>query len=183
MKKVLLLAVAACLLFAAPVMAKEGFYLGAFIPVESVSGDAGTNVDSGTGWGLRAGVGFNQYVSIEGKYSKTKHDIKNLPGTSSTDFNSVAGDVKLSFPLTSLDSAQVMTLEPYLMAGYAHYESTKPSSVKSDGFQWGFGVELYLFKELSIQAGWTTTSVSFDSTPKRDGDVRTVDFGLIYHFI
>lgn len=182
MKKTLLLAVVACLLFAAPVMAKEGFYLGAFIPMESLSGDVGDVWDSGTGWGLRAGMGFNQYVSIEAKYAKTAHDFK--VGSGSTDFNSLAGDVKLSFPLTSLDSAQVMTLEPYLMAGYAHYESTKPEAHKSDGFQWGFGIELYLFKELSVQAGWTTTDLSFDTKPdKLKGDVNAIDFGVIYHFI
>src|SRR3972149_5406100 len=105
MKKYLLLVIAVLLLIASPVMAKEGFYLGAFMPTETISGEAGNNVDSGTGWGLRAGVGFGRYVAIEANYSTTKHDINNLPGTTSTDLKGLAGDVKLSFPLTSLDSA------------------------------------------------------------------------------
>src|SRR3990172_10167624 len=142
MKKSLLLVIAALLLIASPVMAKEGFYLGAFVPTETISGDAGTNVDSGTGWGLRAGVGFNRYLALETHYSTTKHDVS---GASSFDLKSLAGDVKLNFPLTTLDSAQIMYLEPYIMAGYAHYESSASGSPKSNGFQWGFGTELYLF--------------------------------------
>jgi len=181
MKKALLLAAAACLLLASPVMAKEGFYIGAFMPTNTLSGDAGTNVDSGKGWGLRAGIGLSRYVAIEANYSTTKHDIT---GGSTMDLKGFAGDVKLHFPLTSLDRAQVMTLEPYILLGYGHYEVSKPTSVKSDGFQWGFGIELYLFRELSINAGWTKTAVSFDTAPsKTDGDVKTVDFGITYHFI
>jgi Outer membrane protein beta-barrel domain len=179
MNRMVMMVVATSLLLASPAIAKEGFYLGAFVPTDSISGDAGSNIDSGTGWGLRAGYGLNRYLALEANYSATSHDFTG--GT--TDLRGAAGDVKLSFPLTSLDSAEVMTVEPYALAGYGHYEFTKPSTVKSDGFQWGFGVELYLFRELSISAGWTRTSVSFDSTPKRDGAVKTVDFGVIYHFI
>jgi hypothetical protein len=41
---------------------------------------------------------------------------------------------------------------------------------------------LYLFRELSVHAGWTKTTVSFDSPMNKDGAVKTVDLGLIYHF-
>jgi hypothetical protein len=179
MKKSLLLAVALLALMVSPVMAKEGFYVGAFMPTNTISGDAGRNVDSGTGWGLRAGLGFNRYVAIEANYSKTNHDIS---GGSSADLKGLAADVKFNFPLTSLDSAQVMSLEPYILLGYGHYEVSQTTTSKSDGGQWGFGIELYLFRELSVHAGWTKTSVSFDTTPKSDGSVKTVDLGLIYHF-
>ena len=170
------------LLAAAEASAKEGFYIGAFVPSESISGNAGSGTSSGSGWGARAGYGFNKYFAIEANYATTSHNLT----VSSTDLKSLAADVKISFPLTSLDSAQVMTLMPYFLAGYAHYEQNTPSSSKSDGAQWGFGVELYLFRELSVQAGWTTTSVSFKNNAfpfnDLDGDVRRVDIGLIYHF-
>ncbi len=179
MKKIVLMAVAVFLLFSAPVMAKEGFYLGVFYPSESISGDAGKNVSSGGGWGVRAGMGFNRYVAIEGHYSSTNHDIT---GGSSGDLKCLAGDVKLNFPLTSLDSAQVMTLEPFIMAGYGHYEFSNSGTVKSDGFQYGIGIELYLFRELSVQAGWTDTRVEFKDGESVKGDVKTVDIGLNYHF-
>lgn len=173
MKKALFL-VAVLVLVASPVIAKEGFYLGAFYPAETISGDAGstTGSSSGGGWGVRVGEGLNRYLSIEGRYSDTTHDSDHLRG--------LAGDLKLNFPLTSLDSAQVMTLEPYIMGGYAHYESSEAGTPKSDGFQYGIGVELYLFRELSIQAGWTDSKVKFQGL---SGDVKTVDFGFIYHFI
>ena len=181
MKKVVMLAAVISLLCAAPAMAKEGFYLGAYYPNESLSGDAGTNVSSGGGWGLRAGMGMNRYFAVEAHYSTTKHDVS---GGGSFDLKSYAADAKINFPLTTLDSAQIMSLEPYLMAGYAHYEADRGTTLKSDGFQWGFGIELYLFQELSVEAGWTKSTISFDTSPtKTDGDVKTVELGLIYHFI
>jgi hypothetical protein len=175
MRRVILFAIAGCMIFASPVMAKEGFYLGLFYPTEAISGDAGRGANSGGGWGVRLGSGFNRYLSLEGHYSSTSHN--------SADLNGLAADLKLNFPLTSLDTDQIMTVEPYIIIGYGHYEFGKSSKVKSDGVQYGFGVELYLFRELSVQAGWTKTSVSFDSTPKSEGDVKTLDLGLIYHFI
>mgnify|MGYP001557885501 CR=1 FL=1 len=180
MKKALLLAIVAFMFVASPVVAKEGFYIGAFMPTNTISFDVGTSPDSGTGWGLRTGVGFSRYVAIEANYSATEHDIT---GGTSTDLKGLAGDLKLNFPLTSLDRAQIMTLEPYLLLGYAQYELESTTTLKSEGFQWGFGIELYLFRELSVHAGWTKTAVSFDSTPKLEGDIKTVDFGIIYHFI
>ncbi len=181
MKRILLLAAAVLALMVSPVMAKEGFYLGAFIPTNTISGDAGTDVDSGTGWGLRAGMGFNRYVALEANYSATSHDVTGGP---SVDLTGLSADLKLNFPLTSLDNAQIMTVEPYLLFGYGHYEiDTAVSTAKSDGGQWGFGVELYLFRELSVHAGWTKTTVSFDTPSKSDGAVKTVDFGVIYHFM
>jgi len=181
MKKVLLLAVAACLLFAAPVMAKEGVYIGAFMPTDSISGDAGGGVSSGNGWGLRAGLGFNRYVAIEGHYTATKHDIT---GGTSADLKGYAGDLRLNFPLTELDRNHVMSLEPYVLLGYGHYELSGRETLKSDGSQWGLGIELYLFKELSIHGGWTTTKTTFkENNVDLNGNVKTVDFGLIYHFI
>ena len=182
MKRIFLLILVGLLSIASQAVAKEGFYVGIFYPNETLSGDAGQDTKSGGGWGFRAGMGFNRYMAIEGHYSKTTHDISGA--NESFDLKSYAGDLKLNFPLTSLDSAQVMTLEPYIMGGYAHYEASGAGdTVKSDGIQYGFGIELYLFKELSVNAGWTKSSISFDSTPKRDGDVKTVDFGVMYHFI
>jgi Outer membrane protein beta-barrel domain len=171
MKKVILL-IAVLLLIASPAMAKEGFYLGLFYPTETISGDAGSGTSSGGGWGVRAGTGFNRYFSIEGRYSDTTHDSHHLKG--------LAGDLKLNFPLTSLDSAQIMTVEPYIMGGYAHYEISGAGTPKSDGLQYGIGIELYLFRELSVQVGWTDSKVKFQGNT---GDVKTVDFGFIYHFI
>jgi len=175
MKKLLVLAVLLMVFVASPVMAKEGFYLGAFIPNNTISGDAGAGTSSGSGWGLRVGNGLNRYLAIEGNYSTTSHDSVDLKG--------LAVDLKLNFPLTTLDSAQVMSLEPYILIGYTHYEIGDSTTFKSDGLQYGIGIELYLFKELSVNVGLTKSAVSFDTSPKLDGTVKTLDIGLIYHFI
>ena len=52
MKKVSLLVVAALLLLSAPVMAKEGVYVGAYVIPSSEVSD-----DSGSGYGFRAASG------------------------------------------------------------------------------------------------------------------------------
>ena len=151
MKKVLLLAVAALTLITTPVMAKEGVYLGAYlIQGAKISGDAGTNIDTGSGYGFRAGLGFNRYLSIEGNYERTSYDVK---GGGSVDLDGLAADLKLNFPLTSLDSANVMTLEPYIKLGYGINYDLKPeggSSSSGSGARFGLGVELYLFRELEL---------------------------------
>jgi hypothetical protein len=177
MKKSLLLALVVFLMIASPVMAKEGFYIGAFYPIEEISVDAGgAGTGSGGGWGFRAGMGFNRYFAVEAHYSTTSHN--------SADLKTLAADLKVNFPLTTLDSAQVMSLEPYAMLGYAHNElSGGSASTKSDGVQYGVGIELYLFKELSVHAGYTRSEVSFDTTPKAEGNIKTMDVGLVYHFI
>ncbi len=197
-KKSFLTAVFVVFCIVSQASAKEGFYIGAFVPNERISGDAGAGVDSGSGWGIRAGVGANRYFAIEGNYGVTHHDVTTtlpgmvLPITSSGDLKSLAGDLKVNFPLTSLDSGQVMSLEPYVMVGYAHYEQSATSIYKSDGTQWGVGVELYLFRELSVQGGWTRTNIKFKDEPSglssplfidKEGHIQRVEFGLIYHFI
>ncbi len=179
MKKLFLLAVASFTFIAAPAMAKEGGYIGAFL-IPSASISVGS-VDSGSGWGLRAGLGFNRYLALEGTYVKTKHD--RTGGTA--DLTGLAADFKLNFPLTSLDSYNVMTLEPYVLLGYGinydlKFENGQSSS--GSGGRFGLGIELYLFKELSVNAGWTRTNVSFDGPVNTDGAVRVFDAGLIYHF-
>lgn len=169
MKRYLLSAVVVYVALVSQVMAKEGLYAGLFIPTSSISGGglSGTN----TGWGLRVGNGFNRYFAIEGNK------------TAVPDLNGYALDLKINFPLTTLDSAQIMSLEPYALVGYDYFELNESSKLKGSGIQYGVGIELYLFRELSVNAGWTKSAASFDSTPKTDGTITTIDFGVLYHFI
>lgn len=181
MKKLLLSAVAALALMASPALAKEGLYVGAyFVPSADISGIGG--VDTGTGYGFRAGIGVGRYFSIEGSYETTEHDIDIAGGT--LDMTGLAVDAKVNFPLTSLDSGNVMTLEPYVRLGYGiDYEvETDVFEDSGSGFRIGVGIELYLFQELSINGGWTRTEISFDDS-NEDGAVRVFDVGLNYHFM
>lgn len=179
MKKLFLLAVAAITFVATPVMAKEGFYIGAYVmPTVKVSGVP--NIDSGSGYGFRAGFGLNRYLALESSLEMAEHDIS---GGNTADLTGLAVDAKINFPLTSLDRHNVMTLEPYIRLGYGinyELEVKNGGSTDGSGARFGFGVELYLFHELSVNAGWTNTNVSFDSV---DADVRVLDIGLNYHFM
>lgn len=178
MKKLLVMAVAALAFTATPVLAKEGFYIGAyFVPSEKISGSD----ETGSGYGFRAGLGFNRYFGIEGSYQMTEYDT----GGGTADLKGTAVDAKINFPLTSLDSNNIMTLEPYIRGGYAidyEFSPSGSSSTSGSGPRIGVGIELYLFKELSISGGWTRTSISFDE-PTGKHSIRTFDVGLNYHFI
>ena len=182
MKKLVLLVAALLLIIASPVMAKEGFYIGVYLPTTSLSGDAGS-VDSGSGLGFRAGMGLNRYFAIEGTYEKTSHD--STFGTA--DLKGAAVNAKLNFPLTTLDSQKIMSVEPYAKLGFGSYElsyaNTAIGKGSGTGVQYGIGVELYLFRELSINAGWTKTKVDLDFTTKASADIKTIDIGLMYHFL
>lgn len=167
MKKILAAAVLFGAFMATPVMAKEGMYLGGFLPTSAITGDAGGG-SSKMGWGVRVGKGYNKYFSVEGNYSSVN------------DLTGYAVDAKINFPLTTLDSAQIMSVEPYVILGYDYFEL---GSLKSNGVQYGIGCEVYLFREMSVNAGWTRSPVSFDTSPKSDGAITTVDFGVIYHFL
>jgi hypothetical protein len=182
MKKTLVLMLLMLTLIAAPAMAKEGFFIGAsLIPSIDISGDAGNGLDEGSGYGFRLGLGFNKYFSIEGVLERTELD---MTGGGTMDLDGMAVNARLNFPLTTLDSAKVMSFEPYILAGYGAYEATSGGqSFDGNGFRLGIGIEQYLFKELSVNIGYTSTSVTFDTNPERDGTIRVIDIGLIYHFL
>jgi len=183
MKKLMLVAVFAVILVAAPVMAKEGFFVGAsLIPSVDISGEAGNGLGDGSGYAFRLGLGFNKYFSIEGVLERMEMDIT---GGGTMDLDGIGVNARLNFPLTTLDSAKVMSFEPYVLVGYGIYEAQAPGGQSNDGngFRMGIGIEQYLFKELSVNIGYTSTSVTFDTNPERDGTIRVIDVGLIYHFL
>jgi opacity protein-like surface antigen len=183
MKKAMVLMVLMLTLIAAPAMAKEGFFIGAsLIPSVDISGDAGKGLDNGSGYAFRLGLGFSKYFSIEGVLERTQMD---MTGGGKMDLDGIGVNARLNFPLTTLDSAKVMSFEPYVLAGYAMYDAKAQggTSNSGNGFRLGIGIEQYLFKELSVNIGYTSTSVTFDTNPKLDGTIRVIDIGLIYHFL
>lgn len=184
MKKILMLMLLVMLLVATPVMAKEGLFFGAnFIPSADMSGDAGRGLDSGSGYGFKLGLGLSKYFSIEGIYDRLSFDVKG--GGDSVDVDGLAVDLRVNFPLTTLDSAKIMSFEPYVLIGYGAYDAKSDGESNSgSGLRYGIGIEQYLFRELSVNVGYTSTSVTFDTKPKElDGTIRTFEIGLIYHFI
>ncbi len=170
--------VLAAIITAAPVHAKEGFYLGANLQFNDFSGDL-NNLDSGNGFGLRGGFGLNRYLAFEAGIFKTDHDLKN--GSGAADFKGGTIDAKLNFPLTGSH------IEPYIFGGVGTYKLDLPGqTLDGKGGQLGIGMDIYLFPELSFNVGLARKNVTFDATatnPELKGKVTTLDFGLTYHFI
>ncbi len=190
MKKILVLvALLAVALIATPAMAKEGFYLGGYIPFNSISGSSPdafsdtyiNSLDTGAGLGLRLGYGFNRYFSIQGSLFSTRH--KSSIGLVDQDLTGVELDAKVNFPLTGSN------IEPYVLLGVGRYELGDSSgSFKGGGSQFGVGLDFYLAPELSLNAGLTWTKITFDENnigaPSNiDANVSTFDVGLTYHFM
>jgi len=171
---------AALLLFiAAPATAKEGFYLGANVLFNDISGDVNSpeTVNSGNGRGLRGGFGLNQYFAIEAGVWKTKHAPTN--GGSAANLEAGTLDLKIRFP--SSDSY----VEPYLLAGAGRY-AIEQSGISRDGKggRIGIGIDIYLFPALSLNVGFTHNKVTFTNSGQDiGGKITTMDFGLTYHFI
>jgi hypothetical protein len=178
MKKILILvAVLAVALVTSPAIAKEGFYLGAFVPFNSISGNI-TSLDSGSGLGFRAGYGFNKYLALEGSVFKTKHDVSATSGGGTVDFSGRVLDLKLNIPVSD-------RFEPYFLVGGGRYElNGSGTDLTGNGAQAGFGIDVYVYKGLSLNAGMTWRRISFDAEPiTLDANVRTFDIGIAYHFL
>lgn len=177
MKKVLVLMALMLTLIAAPAMAKEGFFIGAYVMPSVTMQDS-----DGSGYGFRAGLGFNKYFSIQGQIEKSELD---MTGGGTLDLNGLAVDLRINFPLTTLDSAKVMSFEPYVQFGYGlNYEMKwDGGSSEGNGPRVGFGIEQYLFRELSVNIGYTSTEISFDKPVNEDIRIRTIEIGLTYHFL
>jgi hypothetical protein len=178
MKKILVIVfVSALALSSSLATAKEGLYLGAFIPFNDLSGDI-KGVDNGNGLGFRAGYGLNKYLAIEGSVFKSKHDTSG--GGNGVDFSGGTIDLKLDLPLTG------SKMEPYFLIGVGGYE-LKGSGIdyKGGGSQFGLGLDIYLFPELNFNVGLTWRKITFDKGTPVDlhEDVTTLDIGLAYHFL
>jgi len=188
MKKFLVLAVLAVALIATPAMAGEGFYLGGYFSVNDISGDSAgafgnsyiNSLDSGPGFGLRMGVGFNRYVSLQGSYFASVHSSDTYIDQ---DLTGLTLDLKLNFPLSN------QKIEPYILAGIGSYELGDASGTfDGGGVQFGIGLDIYFVPELSLNTGLTWRSITFDSNDfgylyDINADVTTFDIGLTYHFI
>jgi hypothetical protein len=179
MKKVLILVVLTMTLIATPVVAKEGFYLGVNVLFNDISGDINSPewLNSGNGLGLRGGFGLNKYLSFEAGLWKTKHDLKN--GGQTADLKAGTLDLKVNFPLTGSH------IEPYLLVGYGSFTLEQNGfSEDGKGGRFGIGLDIYLFPELSFNAGLTRSNVTFTHAGQdKDGKITTMDFGIAYHFI
>jgi hypothetical protein len=177
--KILILTASLLLVIAAPVVAKEGFYLGLNMLFSSVSGEVNSPqwLDSGSGLGLHGGFGFNRYFSIEAAIGKTKHD--RLLGGETVDLKEGTLDLKINFPLRGSH------IEPYLLIGYGIFDlKFSGASERGNGGRMGIGMDVYLSPEISFNVGMTRSNSTFKhNNVDVDGKIQNLDFGISYHFI
>jgi opacity protein-like surface antigen len=195
MKKILVLAVLAVAFIATPAMAKQGFYLGGYIPFTSVSGDSLDafddtyfgSLDGGAGLGLRLGIGFNRYVALEGSFFRSIHSTDMIIGgyqIEDQEFTGQTLDLKINFPLTGSN------IEPYLLIGVGAYQfgDSGGTYYEGSGNQFGVGLDMYMAPELSMNVGLTWRKITIDSGDfhnvyDSNVDTSTFDVGLTYHFL
>jgi len=175
----MILAVALLLFLAPPAVAKDGFYLGINVLFNNISGDINTpdNIDAGNGLGLHGGFGLNRYLAIEVGIWKTKH--ANRYGGSAADLEAGTIDLKVNLPL--VDSH----IEPYLLIGAGRYTIEQNRlSLDGKGGRTGIGMDIYLFPDISLNVGFTRSTVTFThNSVDMDGRITTMDFGISYHFM
>lgn len=196
------------------VFAKEGFYLGAGIPYNTIGGDfkgdtflvgpsdiiIQPEIDGGFGFGIVAGYGFNNELSLELSYLVSSHDAEFIGESVDVKYSVFNIDLKYSF-LTS------QATQPYLLVGVGF-----PKLVVEDGSEtrsflpfrvgdaeytgvgWnlGVGVDHYVTPNVSIGAGATYRIVKYDEAEGVVGSGEIGDslkgngFGLMlgaaYHF-
>jgi hypothetical protein len=177
--KFMILTAALLLVIAASAAAKEGFYLGLNMLFSDVSGEVNSPewLDSGSGLGLHGGFGFNRYFSIEAAIGKTKHD--RISGGETVDLKESTLDLKINFPLRGSH------VEPYLLIGYGIFDlEFAGTSERGNGERLGIGMDVYLFPDISFNVGMTRSNPTFKyNNVNVDGKIRTLDFGISYHFI
>jgi hypothetical protein len=177
MKRSWIIAVLLLFLIASPAVAKEGLYIGGFVFYDTISGDSSyvDDIDDGLGLGLRAGIGFNRYLALEGSLSRSHNS--DIGGDGNIDAATV--DLKLNFPLTGTDVA------PYLMLGVGRY-NVGDDRLKGEGWNFGIGIDYYLRPEVSLNFGFTWDTITFDSGSLHaqdvDSDIKVIDVGIAYHF-
>lgn len=180
MKKILVLAVLAVVLVAAPVMAKEGAYLGAGLYLNEIVGDDLDVFDPGIGLGLRFGYNFGS-VALEGNFIRVDHSGD--PGVADGTFTNLSADFKIFFSQPD-DSNQF-----YGLVGLGVYELDldNGNNLEGNGFNLGGGMEHYFNEQVALNLSAIYRFITYDevngtSIPDLDGDALSLEAGVNFYF-
>jgi len=191
MKKIFLLTITAIILSASQSMAKgpsnpsepDSVYVGVFFPRTTIEGDI-KGVDYGEGVGGRLGFSTGNVVASEFSAFKSRHDAG--PGERDT-FSGITLDIKISLPMFPV-------VAPYGFLGLGRYALVTPHTVYRgntagygiNGYQRGFGLDLFLSQMISLNLGYTERRMRFDTGPAGKDTSRSTaasyDMGLAFHF-
>ncbi len=147
----------------------DGVYLGLGVSSMSLRNDLSDEEFSATGIMLQAGYQYNQYIAIEGRYTKSIRDLSYDHGnTNNPDYSDYPGDFSnLAIYLKPMYSFDNFSL--YALLGYGEVTLTDlphPSHPGSAdraerGFQWGLGTAYTFMDNISVFADYARV---YDST-------------------
>jgi opacity protein-like surface antigen len=186
---------------AGPAAAREGFYLGAFYPRNSIAKDI-EGLERGDGLGVRAGLGTGEHFAMELAFFETDHAVG---AAEEWKFKGGTFDLKVFMPITGITN-----VEPFITGGIGKYSLDTPTGVyrgnvdqiyrytESDGtvhdwktsffngYQFGAGANIFISPELSVDLGYVVRKMYFDwNTPGGEelrSRVRSLEAGVSYHF-
>ena len=192
----MLFVIFAALITAAPVTAKEGWYIGGGIPLASLSPKGGHGADriyldslsGGIGFLLMAGYATEKKLAYEASFFKTFHstnlEIVSGAGIEDQEFSGLCLDVKYRYPLA--DSLN----EPYISAGIGRYNLGDSGGTYYEGNGYKFGIGINIFDRVNPQRsynfGLTRRYITFDSgswdPDSFDVEATMFDVGMRFHF-
>lgn len=163
------------LLAVTPSAAQEGFFVGATVPFNKLSGDL-SGLDSGNGGGVHGGFGVNRYLSFIADDFRTKHNV--LGGNGSIYLKGITLDAKVNIPVPG------SVLEPYVRGGVGRYSVGRTGNmIRGKGTQAGVGLDIVLFPALRFTVGMMSRRIDFDSEPPTKGSVSSLEYGLTFFFL
>ncbi len=172
-----------------PVAEKSPFYIGVAASDMRLANSDTDEEFSATAVTLQTGYIYNEYLSIEARYSQNASDVKYDNGTTAfadtdnypTDFINVGIYLK---PAYTIDD---MTL--YALLGYGEVSLTNIPDGDvdrgEDGFQWGVGFSYAIDRSWSIFADYMSlySGEGFDHlATANDHDATLVSVGISYRF-
>jgi len=185
----LIFIVASIIATESPVLAKEGFFLGAQLPVNDIRGDFNgldmPRIDPGFGLGLIVGYGLSKNFSLEIDWSGSSHGYE---GSESD---------KIGFGEFSLNAKYSFNTEykfqPFFFAGVGSFALGDNSLMFGGrGYNIGFGGDYYLSEKTSLGIGFIMKFITYDKITKSEGpatltgdlngDTASIRFDLTYHF-
>jgi opacity protein-like surface antigen len=206
MRKFVSAAVMLAAIWVSPAMAKEGLSIGGSYFYTNIYGNSQDQFDdsyfrslrAGSGWGLRVGWGFNDYIAIETSLSRSYHETRLLNYTHFERQVLEGESLILKFnPDYLLYYFDIITrpqllknIEPSIFIGGGLYQigDSGGTYYKGSGIEFGIGLDWYLISNVSVGAEFRERNLTFDKgelSSGRSADVVTITFaiGIAYHFL
>ena len=169
----------------APVIDHSAFYIGVGIGESTVNDDWSSEEFSATTIMLQAGYQYNEYLSIEGRYTfgfDTDYD----PGITNSLSSDYDGDISnWGIYLKPMYPVGNFTLYALLGYGGVMLDDLAGGDAYEDGFQWGLGAGYSFTEEVSVFVDYVSLydDTGFDYRAQLDNiDSNAWTLGVSYKF-